>query len=290
MVQEPRIELSVDSAQHWQVVGPLEDRIEAAANCWRRFHNLARLPQCRVSLDRAPPQHVGLGVGTQLALSVGAGLSAYCGLPVSAPAELAQSVGRGRRSAIGTYGFAYGGLILEHGKLPSEPISPLDTRLNLPDSWRFVLLRPLNMRGLSGDSECAVMEKQSVDPAVTSELIRMVREELVPAVATGEFGAFASTLYRYGHLAGSIYAEQQGGSYNGPVLTSLVDRIRSWGYDGIGQSSWGPTLFVAQPDQDSADHLAERLHRECGEFMLDVVIAKADNHGARIAVTGAEPN
>jgi beta-RFAP synthase len=225
-----------------------------------------------------------LGVGTQLALSVAAGLSAFCGLPASAPQELARSVGRGRRSAIGTYGFVYGGLIVEQGKLPSEGISPLDTRLALPEAWRFVLVRPIAAAGLSGDLENAAIEDTVVDPGVTSELIREVREELVPAVATGAFSPFASSLDRYCKLAGSFYLQQQGGLYNGPILTSLVDRIRSWGHEGVGQSSWGPTLFVVQPDQDAAQRLEKQLRRDGEEMMLDVVIARPDNRGACIEV------
>ena len=52
------------------------------------------------------------------------------------PAELAQSVGRGLRSAVGTYGFVHGGMIAERGKLPGEVISPLDARVVLPEDWR----------------------------------------------------------------------------------------------------------------------------------------------------------
>ena len=56
--------------------------------------------------------------------------------------EAAASVGRGARSAIGAYGFIFGGFILEPGKLEDEALSPLELRAAIPDDWRFVLVCP----------------------------------------------------------------------------------------------------------------------------------------------------
>jgi beta-RFAP synthase len=282
MVAQPGLRLRISAAPQWQAAGPLASRIEAAAERWCRFHDRPTRPPCSVVVEDAPPEHVGLGVGTQLALSVAAGLSSFCGLPASAPQELAVSVGRGLRSAVGTYGFALGGLIVERGKLPGEPISPLDTRLDLPETWRFVLVRPLAARGLCGEHETAAMDETLVPADVTEELIGEVREQLVPSVATADHDAFAASLGRYCRRAGSFYFQQQGGIYNGPVLTALVERIKSWGHAGIGQSSWGPTLFVAQPDAVSARTLAERLRREWDGPELDVVVAEPNNTGAQV--------
>lgn len=282
MVRQPGIALRVESAPTWAAIGPLSQRIEAAADHWRRFHGLEVLPPCRIHVEHAPPEHVGLGLGTQLALSVGAGLAAFCELPASAPQELAQSVGRGQRSAVGTYGFALGGLIVEQGKLPGEPISPLDTRVEIPAHWRFVLVRPADLRGLSGDIETAAMDRISVPAEKTETLVREVREHLVPAAATADFTTFANSLFRYCALAGSFYSQHQGGAYNGPVLTALVERICTWGCKGVGQSSWGPTLFVVQPDVHSASQLADRLRSQWDGPQLDVVVAEPDNEGAGI--------
>jgi beta-RFAP synthase len=281
MVAQPSLRLRISAAATWQVDGPLAPRVETAAERWCRFHDRQR-PACRVAVDEAPPEHVGLGVGTQLALGVAAGLSAFCGLPASAPQELALSVDRGLRSAVGTYGFALGGLIVERGKLPGEPISPLDTRLALPAMWRFVLVRPIDARGLCGELESAAMDQTPVPAETTEKLIGEVRDQLVPAVARGDFEAFAASLDRYCRQAGSFYVRQQGGIYNGPVLTALAERIRAWGHVGVGQSSWGPTLFVAQRDAGAAGSLAQRLRREWDDPVLDVVVAEPSNTGAQV--------
>ena len=285
MVRQPGLILHVDAADAWSVNGPFSQRIETAARCWQKFHGLSGLPPCRIRVEHAPPEHVGLGVGTQLALSVAAGLAAMRGIPSGAPQELAQSVGRGMRSAIGTYGFALGGLIVDQGKLPGESVSPLDTRLEFPAEWRFLLVRPTDARGLFGDAETAAIEQITVASQTSESLVSEVRENLVPAVATGDFATFAASLFRYSRGAGSFYAEHQGGTYNGPVLTALVERLRSLGAEGVGQSSWGPTLFVAQRDDASARQLADQLRREENGPELECIVAEPDNQGVSVQLS-----
>ena len=283
MVDQPALKLQVRAAAGFECVGPLAERAQAFAQRWAEFHRLSLLPACCIEILATPPNHVGLGVGTQLGLSVAAGLNAFAGLPTAGPQELALSVGRGQRSAIGTYGFVMGGLIVERGKLPGEPISPLDCRVDLPAEWRFVLLRPVGWQGLSGEQEeQAIGGLPRVPEEVTEGLIAIARDKLIPAAATANFPQFAVSLYQFGHLAGSCFAARQGGPYNGPVLTRLIDWLRSCGYPGVGQSSWGPTLFTAVPDQHSAIVLADLLQRSHPEGPLEVTIAAPNNRGALV--------
>jgi beta-RFAP synthase len=265
----------------------MADRALSFARHWAAFHR-RDLPRCEILIQAAPPEHVGLGTGTQLGLAVAAGLNAWSGLPSQTPPELALSASRGLRSAVGTYGFVMGGLIVEQGKLPGEPISPLDCRIDLPQAWRFVLIRSAGAAGLSGDDEAAAMANlPQVPPRVTEGLIAEVRDSLVPAAATADFATFGASLYRYGHRAGLCFAARQGGPYNGPVLAALVERIRRLGYEGVGQSSWGPTLFAAAPSQHAAESLARQLTEQDGD-RLDVQISQPNNHGARIEVVRAK--
>jgi beta-RFAP synthase len=287
MIERPGLKLQIDSAAAFAVSGPLAGRALRFARCWAEFHRLP-MPDCQIRISAAPPEHVGLGTGTQLGLAVAAGLNAWCALPAQSPLELALSAGRGLRSAVGTYGFALGGLIVEQGKLPGELLSPLDCRVALPAEWRFVLVRPLGLAGLAGDEEVEAMARQAaVPPAIRDEMIAEVRERLVPAAVTADFSAFADSLYRYGNLAGQCFSSRQGGPYNGPVLTALVERIRSFGFCGVGQSSWGPTLFVVTPSDSVAEHLADQMKSisATAEFdSLDLMVADPCNDGARIDV------
>jgi len=285
MIEQPVLRLTAVADTSFTILGECVEPVAQCAQRWAAFHR-RELPSCRLQIEEAIPQHAGLGSGTQLALAVGAALNAFAGLPSQTPQELALSVGRGLRSAVGTYGFAFGGLIVEQGKLSDEPISPLDCRMDLPLAWRFVLLRPRGLAGLAGRDETeAFTALAAVPEAITKELITETRERLVPAAAMGDFPVFARSLYRYGRMSGEIFAARQGGPYNGPVIAALVDEIRSRGYEGVGQSSWGPTVFVAMPSESEAKTLVKGLERCHGEDVVPIITAPA-NQGARIEATG----
>src|SRR2546426_12325685 len=65
---------------------------------------------------------------------------------------LARAVDRGRRSAIGTWTFAYGGFVLEGGRRPgADGVAPLLARLPMPPAWRSVVVVPRGQPGLAGD-------------------------------------------------------------------------------------------------------------------------------------------
>jgi beta-ribofuranosylaminobenzene 5'-phosphate synthase len=287
MIDRPVLQLSIRDARELTVAGADSNRIVQIANRWAEFHRTV-LPACRIEVQGAIPQHAGLGSGTQLALAMAAGLNAFSGLPSQTPQELALSVGRGLRSAVGTYGFVFGGLIVEQGKLPDEPISPLDCRIDLPAEWRFVLVRSLGMVGLAGDDEAEAFQSLPTAPcSVTDELIAIVRDHLVPAAALADFAHFADSLHHYGRLSGQCFAARQGGPYNGPVLTSLVERIRAWGYAGVGQSSWGPTIFVVNESDETAARLVDRLKADGAGGHFDLSISSPCNRGAQIKVSHA---
>jgi beta-ribofuranosylaminobenzene 5'-phosphate synthase len=286
MVSRPGIELHIRRTpqQHGLELGtdPFSARIGEFAQRWSDFYSQP-LTGLKMFLLSNSPDHVGLGTGTQVGLCVAAGLSAFHGLPVPPLEELCRSVGRGLRSAVGAYGFVHGGMIVDRGKLPGEFLSPLDCRLALPAEWRFVLARPLQGAGLAGEREQQAMDhaNRNLSP-LTEKLVREAREFLIPAAATGNFAKFAASLGRYCELAGSFYKDVQGGLYNGPAVTALAEKIRALGHVGIGQSSWGPTVFVACENDAAAARLGEQLYVD---KTLDLKIAAVCNDPARIEVS-----
>lgn len=283
MIQSPSLQLTARRGESFSATGPLAERVRVFAARWAAFYRDS-LPAATIEVSQAPPEHSGLGVGTQLGLSVAAALNALHDLPPVTPTELAQSVGRAQRSAVGTYGFVHGGLIAERGKLPGEAMSPLDARIALPIDWRFVLVTPSTTTGLAGDAEVEAFEKlPPVLEEITAELIRLAREELLPSAAQADFARFGAALDRYCHLAGLCFAAIQGGAYNGPVLERLVAIMRSCGAAGVGQSSWGPTLFALLPTQLAAQEFAKRLQQRSEGLDFATLICSPNNRGATVA-------
>jgi len=279
MVELPGIELLTKPSGVFTVSGLYSDRVRSAAQRWCDFYQ-SELPACHLSIASAPRQHVGLGVGTQLSLAVAAALHGSLDQPLPSAAELARSVGRATRSAIGVYGFLEGGLIVERGKLPTDLLSPIDCRTALPESWRFLLATPVRHEGLSGATEAKTFAGLPAVPlATTQQLSDELRLSLVPAAVQAKFEEFSASLYRYGHEAGMCFASVQGGPYFGAVVTNLVARLREMGIEGVGQTSWGPTVFALLPTQADAEQIAGQLAKESDE-PLDLTITPPANHGA----------
>lgn len=284
MIDRPGLKLRVQATETFETAGPMQDRVRDAALRWLESSNNSMDLRCRIELISAPRLHAGLGVGTQLALAVATGLNAFHSRANPAIKDLASSVGRGLRSAVGTYGFAAGGLIAERGKLPNETVSPLLERVPLPNQWRFVLVSPPGSVGLHGTTEQTAFDQlPPVSSAVTERLTGILCDRILPAAKSASFLDFSDAVYDFGFLAGSCFESVQGSAYNGPQLKNLVNRIRALGVRGVGQSSWGPTIYAICDSEANANAFTNDLRLQSGDDHCEIVIAAPDNHGARVS-------
>ncbi|MEX0977431.1 MAG: hypothetical protein WDZ48_01175 [Pirellulales bacterium] len=284
MVDRPGLKLRIVGADRFSVAGPLERRVQSTVERLVAAWQLRELPACRIEVLDAPPEHVGLGTGTQLALAVTAGANAFLGgEPLDAPA-LASLAGRGGRSAIGSYGFVHGGFLVEGGKTGDETLSPLEYRVALPEAWRFVLVCSQGERGLWGEAERRVFgDLPPVPPAITEQLRREVADEMIPAAAAGQFERFSHSVYRFGRQAGMCFARRQDGPFASPRIARIVETIRDLGVGGVGQSSWGPVVFAVLDSEQAACRLADAVRKNLdpGDTL---VAAKPNPTGARISL------
>src|SRR4051812_1191580 len=119
MIDRPGFQVRLTPAESWSAEGPLAERTLAFAHCClaglQRDRGLS-LPPHQLTVLQAAPEHAGLGTGTQLGMAVARLLSGAAGLPNLPAAELAALAGRGRRSGLGTYGFEYGGFLVDGGR------------------------------------------------------------------------------------------------------------------------------------------------------------------------------
>jgi beta-ribofuranosylaminobenzene 5'-phosphate synthase len=285
MIDPPAVELDIVSAAHLDIRGPLANRVrqfvESAVEHWR----LPTMPDCEITVQ-SPSDHTGLGVGTQLGLAVSTGLRRFLDLPELPSQELAASVERGKRSAVGTFGFHRGGLIVNAGKPAGESLGRLAHRLSLQPAWRIVLVRPDDQQGLAGASEAGAFAKLPPVPvAVTKELWRLTEQEMLPAVRRADCAAFGEAVYCFNRLAGECFAAVQGTAYASSQIGQIVTAIRDHGIHGVGQSSWGPTVFAILPNDAEARELAEWLHKQKFASPQEITIAKPNNQGAMIAAS-----
>ena len=130
----PSLLLSASPSDVLSVDGDDSDRAAAFARQFFGYHRLAG--GARIRVKRALPSHAGLGSGTQLALSIARALAELYNVDADTRA-VARAMGRAQRSAIGTWTFTGGGLVVEGGRrAESDECGPLIARLPFPPSWR----------------------------------------------------------------------------------------------------------------------------------------------------------
>jgi beta-RFAP synthase len=280
MVESPALELTAERAPAWSAQGPLAERALAFAQQFARTLPTAR-PQ-RLVVAHAPPEHAGLGSGTQLGLAVAQALAAAHDLDLDA-VELARRVGRGKRSALGVHGFARGGFLIEAGKRSGEGVAPLAVRWDFPEEWRVVLILPPWGQGLHGSAESAALQRLPTRAGSlerTDALCRLALLGMLPALAERDVAAFGEAVYDFNRRVGEAFRPVQGGTYAHPGTADVVAFVRQQRVPGVGQSSWGPAVFAVVDDAACADNLVRRLRERFGLGAGEVFATGAANDGA----------
>lgn len=278
-VARPRVRVVARPAGELEVSGALSGLVRKLAS-----RQLARLPGAAgaaIRVEEAVPRHVGLGSGTQLALAVGRALDLLHGRERPAD-ELALALGRGDRSAVGTWLFDRGGFVLEGGRRRDrEAVAPLLCRFGLPESWRAVLVRPPAPGGLSGEREADAFDRlPAPDDRIAERVAHLVLMELLPAVATGDLEAFGRAAEEVERATGEAFSPAQGGRrFAHARVARAVELLREAGAVGVGQSSWGPTAYGFVEDGDAARRAAEALRDERPGW--DVRSVRLENRGWR---------
>ncbi|MBI1311528.1 hypothetical protein GC176_09490 [bacterium] len=235
----------------------------------------------RVHVERAIPGHRGLGSGTQLGLAIGRALSLAAGEGDLNTGVLAERTGRGLRSAVGTWGFERGGLIVDGGKLPEQTVGTCVSRLEFPAEWRFLLIAPAGGYGLSGADEVAAFERLQGMPGERSQrLCRIALMDLLPAIAETDVAAASAALTEYGRVSGEYFSAVQGGVFADDRMADVGHLVTHRGR-GFFQTSWGPTCAaLCAGDEEAAELRRELDTTHSGPLVL--VTARPLNRGALV--------
>lgn len=269
MVDDPQTEVVVEPSGEFRCQEDPDSRVRSVAALVAASAGLPELPACHIRITARPPAHSGLGSGTQLAMAVAEALCRFIDHDVEAD-ELAREIAcRGERSAVGVHGYFCGGLIHEapDGK---SPINPVCERIELPPDWRVALFRPAASEPLiSGESESNQFSRLSpVLDDVRQSLEATLLDHILPAAKAGDLSRFAAAVTEYNHRSGMLFESVQGGPYNGRPVAELVKTLTDHGARGVGQSSWGPSVFAWFATPEEADSFCQTLPTDIQPYCL----------------------
>lgn len=253
MLRSPGISIAVETADEWNATGPTAERALAFARRVAAQFPVEVQRPLRIAVETCPPEHVGLGVGTQLGLAIADATARELLGKIMDVEELARLAGRGERSRIGVGGYRGGGFLWDAGhKSDSSEATSIAGRESWPIDWRIVLIRPRGACRWHGDRERSAFARPR-DPEEcvrgAERLSRLAQTGVLPALLARDLAAFGESLHEFNRLAGEPFAADQGGPYGDSAVTAAISELRAHGIRCVGQSSWGPTIFaiVAEP-------------------------------------------
>lgn len=285
-LESPGMELLAAEADNVEIVGDslLAGKMRKAAD--------ALLPAgkgIKLQINDSLPDHVGLGSGTQAALSAAAAINKIYGLGKSVR-ELAIAVGRGGTSGIGVAAFENGGIILDGGHKfkdkcafsPSAashvPPGPVLFRRDFPD-WPIVLAIP-NTKGAHDAEEVDIFKKYCPIPlAEVQEICHVILMQMLPALMEEDLESFGKAINHF-QLVGFKRREVE--LQLRPVL-DIMEYMRDNGASGSGISSFGPVVYGIVGSSGEGKRLLKEAQRMLDESLGGkTLLTKAKNRGADI--------
>lgn len=264
-------------AETWRDLEILRGRLEA----WRPTLCV------RVSIEKSPRQHIGLGSKTALLLAIISAVDRHAHIGLTKEQKQLLS-NRGGTSGIGVHTFFQGGLIVDCGHASSserfQPSSasrgkhrvPLvAARTSVPTNWRFLLALPPG-RLLSAARELSFFAQHTPIPADEAlQSLALVYHGLLPAFLTEDLRAVKKALaglHRTGFKLRELSAQSQ------PVR-SLFRELELLPNVAVGMSSLGPLLYVVLRKEDRVS--LEEARRACARNAAEVIgCYRAANSGA----------
>lgn len=280
-LNEIQTRLSITAAEQLSANGNGSQRAIKTA---RQLCQLLQIPdQIHISLQASIPEHIGLGSGTQMSLAIGAALNTFYDLGLSIR-EIACLTDRGARSGIGIGVFEYGGLVVDGGRGPHTETPPLLARMQVPESWRFLLVFDRRGQGLHGAQEVAAFKQLPPFPRSEAErLCYLLMMQALPALAEQDLALFGEVITELQAAVGEHFAPVQGGIFTSTEVAATMDWLQKQGAVAIGQTSWGPTGFCAVDDPERANELLADLQtRFCSEYLSFTVVSPR-NRGSDVS-------
>jgi beta-ribofuranosylaminobenzene 5'-phosphate synthase len=247
-----------------------------------------------IIVEKTIPKHLGMGSQTALSLGIGTALSKIYGIDDVSVEEMALMLGRGTVTALGTYGFKLGGLILDGGfktDMKGKMIPPLIFRKDIPENWFFVVCIPkapipkiLKIK----ENENEVLDNlKLMEKEVSAELSRLVLMQILPSFIEGDLVTFGKALTKFNSRLGGFWSDfQEDAVYCDPIVEGGIKLMLKKGAPCACQTCWGPTFYTIVKGEKTA----KMLHNEMKQYILETgggeaFYTKSNNRGANISYT-----
>jgi len=286
-VDTPNFVLEAEKSETFSVTGNKSERTAHFAKQFLETYNLTS--NIKIHVKQVITEHIGLGSGTQLALAVASALAKLFDVKVSLQ-ELSLSMGRMKRTGVGTAVFGQGGFVVDGGKqtkngtVVPESLPPLIFRQPFPENWKFVVALPDVKKGLAKTEEKTAFANAPPMPAqVVGTVCRLIMMKLLPALVDLDIKSFGEALTRIQVVVGDCFADVQGGTFSSLEATQTINFMKTNGAYGVGQSSWGPAVYGLV----NGNSQAKQLQHEVTNFLNNngggqVFVANPNNTGATI--------
>jgi len=287
-IDKPRTLVEAEEAETLTVQGLEAEEARVYAH---RIIEAKNLRGARLTVKNVAPRHSGFGSTTQLCLTVGRAITKAHGLDLPL-LELVKALKH--TSTGGMYTFQLGGFVVAGGftvrpgervPLRDEPlIPPMIFHSDFPKDWRFVMVRPLEAppspAGEGEESAFRRLRDMRPPTQLTHKGYFLLASKLLPAVLERDAEAFGKALTEIQTNVGRIYQPVQGSIFN-PSSQWLIPILRRSGALGIGQSSWGPTVYAFTDRPEAAQEMVEKIVVKARNRAFVEVVA-ADNNGATV--------
>lgn len=235
-------------------------------------------------INKIYPIHHGLGLGTQLLLSIGKLISKMNNENLK-KIDLAKIVQRGGASGIGVESFNNGGFIVDGGHkkeeknqfLPSSASKvsppPVLARYDFPEDWKIVLAIPKINDGASGQEEVNIFQTYTpININDVKEISYLTLMKLMPAVLEKDLDNFGDAINKIQNT-GFKDIERK---LQSDVVDKIINTMLDSGVAGAGMSSFGPTCFgITDTNTKDVKRQLEDLLQDDAE----IIITTAKNNG-----------
>lgn len=234
--------------------------------------------------------HVGLGSGTQSALSAASAVNEVYKLGLSVR-ELAEKVGRGGTSGIGVASFEYGGFLVDSGHKfdkkggfsPSaaskaDP-APIVFRHDFPD-WDIILALP-DGQGAHDTKEVDIFKKECPIPLEeVQDISHVILMQIMPAILEEDIDTFGKGI---NHLQSTGFKKREI-ALQSEDIKNLIKFMNDVGTKGSGMSSFGPAIYGFSDSRIQS----KKIQKDVQNMLDDTVggraiITRPNNTGAKIS-------